>query len=128
MRSNRLSCSENQSCFSLQFSLPPEFVEPTNLIREFKRILGSAGLPDIRIHDLRHTSATLMLLLNIHPKVVSKLLGHSDIRITLELYSYAIPTLQTEAADKIDNLLSNGIVGENQPSTVVADLERTLDL
>ena len=69
-----------------------------------------------------------MLLLNIHPKVVSKLLGHSDIRITLELYSYAIPTLQTEAADKIDNLLSNGIVGENQPSTVVADLERTLDL
>ncbi len=79
-------------------------VEPTNLIRDFKKVMEKAKLPRIRIHDLRHTSATLMLLMNIHPKVVSERLGHSDIRITLQLYSHAIPTLQTEAATSIDLL------------------------
>ena len=103
-------------------------VEPTNLIREFKRILAKAGLPRILIHDLLHTSATFMLLMNIHPKVVSERLGHSDIRITLQLYSHAIPTLQAEAAAKIDDLLAFGVFDPNQSSLALADFEKAIDL
>lgn len=103
-------------------------VEPTNLIREFKRVLNQANLPNIRIHDLRHTSATLMLLMNIHPKVVSERLGHSDIRITLQLYSHAVPTMQTEAAAKMDDLISFGNLDPNPSAESLADFEKVLDL
>jgi integrase len=51
------------------------------------------GLPSIRFHDLRHTPATLMLQQNIHPKVVQERLGHSDISLTLNIYSHGIPDL-----------------------------------
>ncbi len=116
---------ENDLVFPNLFGRP---VEPTNLVREFKRLLAQANLPHMRIHDLRHTSATLMLLMNIHPKVVSERLGHSDIRITLQLYSHAIPTLQTEAASKIDELLSSGTIDPSESTAAVVDFEKVLDL
>jgi integrase len=55
-------------------------------------------LPDIRLHDLRHTYATLALRAGIHPKVDSERLGHITVAITLDTYSHAIPALQEEAA------------------------------
>ncbi len=116
---------EHELVFPNLFGRP---VEPTNLIKEFNRVLKLAQLPHIRIHDLRHTSATLMLLMNIHPKVVSERLGHSDIGITLRLYSHAIPTMQTEAADKIDELLNFGTVDPGQSPATLADFEKALDL
>lgn len=61
-------------------------VNPGNLIlRHFKPILGRAGLPDIRFHDLRHTCATLLLGQGVHPKYVQTLLGHATIAMTLDL-------------------------------------------
>ena len=57
-------------------------------------LLRGAGLPVIRFHDLRHTAATLMLSRGIHPKIVSEMLGHSTIGITLDLYSHVTPTMQ----------------------------------
>jgi integrase len=72
---------------------------------EFKPLLINAGLPDIRFHDLRHTSATLLLSQGVHPKVVQERLGHSQISITLDTYSHVLPTLQVEAASKFDKLL-----------------------
>lgn len=82
-------------------------VEPTNLIRRFfQPLLKRAGLPPIRFHDLRHTAATLMLSQGVHPKIVSEMLGHSQINITLDLYSHVTPTLQRQAAAAVDDLLS----------------------
>ena len=69
-------------------------------------MLRDAGLPDVRFHDLRHTSATLLLSANIHPKVVSERLGHASIHITLDTYSHVVPNLQDEAAEALDLALA----------------------
>ncbi|MDP8925492.1 MAG: site-specific integrase, partial [Actinomycetota bacterium] len=62
-------------------------INPSNLLqRSFKPHLERAGLPDIRFHDLRHTCATLLLSRNVHPKIVSDLLGHASIQLTLDTY------------------------------------------
>jgi len=55
----------------------------------------------IRFHDLKHTPATLALQASIHPKVVSERLSHSDVAITLNTYSHAIPAMEAEAAEKV---------------------------
>jgi integrase len=80
-------------------------INPRNLIRHFKKKIGEADLPEIRFHDLRHTTATLLLESNTHPKIVQELLGHSSIILTLDQYSHVIPTLQQEAAKSLDRLL-----------------------
>jgi len=77
-----------------------------NLYRFFKLFLKGAGLPDVRFHDLRHTAATLMLQQGIHPKVVQERLGHADITLTLNTYSHVLPSMQEEAAEKLDELLT----------------------
>ncbi|HEV2032644.1 MAG TPA: site-specific integrase [Candidatus Dormibacteraeota bacterium] len=71
----------------------------------FKRELAKAGLPRIRIHDLRHTAATLLLTRGVHPKVVQDMLGHSTVTLTLDTYSHVTPALHKEAADHMDALL-----------------------
>lgn len=73
--------------------------------RSFRPLLERAGLPVIRFHDLRHTAATLLLGKGIHPKVVSELLGHSQVGVTLDLYSHVTPTMHQEAARTFDDLL-----------------------
>ncbi len=74
-------------------------------INHFKPMLASAELPAIRFHDLRHTSATLLLAAGVHPKIVQERLGHSQIGITLDTYSHVVPTVQLEAAGKLDALM-----------------------
>jgi integrase len=76
------------------------------VIRSFKPLLSRAGLPEIRFHDLRHTCATLMLCGGIHPKVVQELLGHASVTVTLDTYSHVLPTMQGEAAVKMNSILS----------------------
>lgn len=76
------------------------------LRRSFWPLLKAAGLPRIRFHDLRHTAATLLLSQGIHVKIVSEMLGHSQISITLDLYSHVTPTMQREAAAAMDALIS----------------------
>ena len=65
------------------------------------RIAEKAGLPATSPHDLRHSHATLMLSENVHLKVVSERLGHSNVGTTADLYSHVLPHIQQEAADKI---------------------------
>ena len=72
----------------------------------FKPLLKRAGLPDIRFHDLRHTSATLLLGRGVHPKVVSEMLGHTRISTTLDLYSHVSMTMQQQAAEAFDAILA----------------------
>jgi integrase len=73
--------------------------------RNFKRILKVAGLPNIRLYDLRHTCATLLLLAWMHAKVVSERLGHASIRETMDTYSHVLPSMQKQASDALEHLL-----------------------
>lgn len=68
-------------------------------------MLVSAGLPDIRVHDLRHSHASLLLASGVNPKVVQERLGHASITLTLQTYSHVIPSLQEEAAKKLDLIM-----------------------
>jgi len=84
-----------------------EPVERRNLSKyKFWLLLKRAGLPQVRFHDLRHTCATLLLTQNVNPKVVSEILSHATIAITLDTYSHVLPNMQDHAAKAIENALS----------------------
>ncbi len=72
---------------------------------QFKPLLKRAGLPAIRFHDLRHTSATLLLAAGVHPKVVQERLGHAHISLTLDTYSHVLPAMEKDAASRLDSVL-----------------------
>lgn len=74
--------------------------------RSFRPLLRDAGLMEIRFHDLRHTAATLLLGEGVHPKVVSEMLGHSSVQLTLDTYSHITPTMQQAAAKTMDSILT----------------------
>ena len=81
-------------------------VNPTNLRqRSFAPLLEEACLPAIRFHDLRHTCATLLLSRNVNPKIVSEMLGHASIAITLDTYSHVLPNMQEGAARALEDAL-----------------------
>lgn len=103
LRSHMESQKSNQGLIFTTSTGKP--VSPRNLVRHFKSALKEAGLPNIRFHDLRHTSATLLLSAGVHPKIVQERLGHSQISLTLDTYSHVIPGLQEEAAEKMDAIL-----------------------
>jgi integrase len=71
----------------------------------FKPLLKKAGLPPISLYSLRHTCATLLLLANVNPKIVSERLGHSSITLTLDTYSHVLPGMQRVAAGVLAKLL-----------------------
>jgi integrase len=71
----------------------------------FERHVRRLGLPRIRLHDLRHTHATLGLAAGVHVKVMNERLGHSTVALTLDVYSHAIPAMQADAADRIAALI-----------------------
>ncbi len=70
----------------------------------FHKLLEKAGLPRIRFHDLRHSMATILLAANVHPKVVQERLGHSNMAITMDVYSHVLAPIQQEAARKLDEM------------------------
>lgn len=81
-------------------------VNPSNLRnRRFKPLLRRARLPEIRFHDLRHTCATLMLTQNVNPKIVSEMLGHSSISVTLDTYSHVLPSMRDNAVRALEEAL-----------------------
>jgi integrase len=82
------------------------FLRKSNVLRRsFYAILKRADLPRIRFHDLRHTAASLLLMLGENPKVVQERLGHARVEVTLNTYSHVLPTMQKEAAQRLDRLL-----------------------
>jgi integrase len=82
-------------------------INPSNLRnRSLARLLKRAGLPPTtRFHDLRHTCATLLLSRNVNPKIVSEMLGHSSISVTLDTYSHVLPTMQESAIRALEEAL-----------------------
>jgi integrase len=77
-------------------------LEPRNVSREWNHLRRQAGLPELRLHDLRHSCATILVALGIHPRVVMEMLRHSEIGITMNTYSHVAPPLQREAADALE--------------------------
>ncbi len=99
-------------------------LEVSNMIRRsFRPLLEKAGLPQMCFHDVRHSCATLLLSMGVHPKIVQERLGHSQIMITLDTYSHVLPSLQEEAARRLDHLLSQHV-----PPASTASGAQTLDV
>jgi integrase len=80
-------------------------LNPNKVLERFKTVLKKGGLPDIRFHDLRHSTATMLLSMGVHPKVVQELLGHNQISMTMDIYSHVLPTMQQEAMGKMNDAL-----------------------
>jgi integrase len=72
---------------------------PPAISLAFRRASERAGVPRIRLHDLRHTHATLLLAAGVNPKVVSERLGHSSVAFTLDTYAHVMPGMQPDAAE-----------------------------
>jgi integrase len=101
------SYNDHGLVFPTKSGLP---IDQSNLRQSFRRRKEIAGLPsDIRLYDLRHSCASLLLAANVHPKVVSERLGHSSITITLDVYSHVLPTMQEAASEKLEQILNGGI-------------------
>jgi integrase len=87
----------------------------------WKTILREAGPREVRLHDGRHTAATLLLSEGVHPRVVMEELGHSQTRTTTDTYSHVMPALGRDAADRMGRALWDGAGTELAPvATTVA--------
>ena len=73
--------------------------------RHYKPLLEKAELPDIRLYDLRHSCATLLMAAGENPKVVSERLGHSTIVLTMDVYAHVLPTMQQSATERMEGIL-----------------------
>jgi integrase len=81
-------------------------IDPGTVSHRLHSVLKQAGLPQIRVHDLRHTAATLLLGKGENPKIVQELLGHSNIAVTLDIYSHVTPAMHESAAAKMQSLFA----------------------
>ena len=89
-------------------------LNPTrDMLDQLKVLLKKAGLPDIRLHDLRHSAATLLLSVGVHPKVVQEILGHSQISITMDVYSHVLPGMQHDAMSRLNDAIKEDHVQSN---------------
>jgi integrase len=85
-------------------------LNPTrDMLDQLKALLKKAGLPDIRFHDLRHSAATLLLSVGVHPKEVQEILGHSQISITMDVYSHVLPGMQQDAMSRLNDAIKEGM-------------------
>jgi integrase len=80
-------------------------LRPNTITRAWTTLAARAGLKAIRLHDARHTHASIMLKQGIHPKIVQERLGHASIQMTLDTYSHVAPGLQEAAANRFDELV-----------------------
>jgi len=83
------------------------YLHPDRMVERFQKLLKDAGLPHMRFHDLRHSAATILLSMGVHPKIVPELLGHSNISITMDVYSHVLPSMQKDAMDKWNDMFGH---------------------
>ena len=81
-------------------------LHPEALTKSFMHFADKAKL-DLTFHDLRHCHASWLLAAGVHPKVVSKRLGHSSVQITLDLYSHLLPSIQAAGVAKLESMLGD---------------------
>lgn len=91
-----------------------KYQDVAHTFRRFRKLLDQAGLPHIRIHDLRHSAASLLILvLKMPPKLVQEMLGHSSVGMTLDLYTHVDKSQQRKMMDAFDTFLVHGEEGKN---------------
>jgi integrase len=81
-------------------------INPNNVTRSYDRLVMLSGVPRIRVHDMRHTAATMLLRAGVPAKIVSERLGHATIAIILDTYSHVLPDMQDVAAEAMSTLLN----------------------
>jgi integrase len=81
-------------------------IGPRNLVRHFKSVLKKAGLPNVRFHDLRHTTASLLIQSGAHPKQIQYAMRHSQWSLTMDTYGHLMPGMSDDAANKLNGLLN----------------------
>ena len=86
---------------------------PHSISQAWSRLAKRAGYPEVRLHDARHSHASLMLAQGVHPKVVSERLGHNSVSLTLDVYSHVLPGIQEAAALAFDEGFNNTIIKEH---------------
>lgn len=103
MQSSRNKWTDHELIFPNSLGRP---MSARYLLTQFKRILEDANLPIMRFHDLRHTAASLMLNEGVPVLIVAKRLGHSKPSITLDIYGHIVPSMQTKAAELMDEVIT----------------------
>jgi integrase len=81
-------------------------MERRNLLRDWYKLMAGSGLPQIRLHDLRHSAATLLMLQGDHPRTVMEILGHKDLNTTMKIYGHVVDAMKQDAADRMDQLFT----------------------
>ena len=89
-------------CFRLKSALR---LEERNILRRFQAICQSNELPKLRVYDLRHTHASLLIHEGVHPKKISERLGHSSIKLTMDTYGHLFEGSDRDSAEKMERLL-----------------------
>ena len=84
-------------------------LQPRSLTHAFVKFIRRHGLPQIRLHDLRHSHATHMLAAGVHPKIAQERLGHSSVSVTIDLYSHVLPGMQAEAVSRVDAAMQDAL-------------------
>ena len=100
---------EKTSCKFVCYNEFDELINPSYLNHKFKQILEDNNLPKVRFHDLRHSHASLLLSQGVHAKVISERLGHSNISITMDLYSHVYDATNIEVANNFDTFINKKI-------------------
>lgn len=94
-------------------------LDPANLTRRFGRLLNRAGLRRIRFHDLRHSTATLLLEQGVDLVVIKELLGHAHIGVTAGVYAHVRLRLQRQAIDTLGNVLGPTDAPDDPPTAAI---------
>ncbi|MGX9932000.1 site-specific integrase [Virgibacillus salarius] len=97
-------------------------VLPSNLGRAFRRSIKQSKLNKIRFHDLRHTHASMLFVLGVHPKIVQERLGHSSIQVTLDTYSHMLPNMQEAVAESLESAFKKQQENKNSSSDFMSDV------
>ncbi len=93
------------------------YLDPAHLRQRFDKLLKDAGLPDVRFHDLRYSAATILLSMGMPAKVVQEILGHSQISMTMDIYSHVLPDMQQEAMGKMHDLFKHDLLDDSENDT-----------
>lgn len=91
---------------------------PDSLTQRWERFIAKHNLPPIRLHDLRHSNATALIAAGVSPKVVQHRLGHANVGITLNTYTHVLPSMDEDAAEKLDNALFSTAQPINHPPLI----------
>lgn len=83
------------------------YLNPRYILKMFDQLLDEVDIPHMHFHDLRHSVATILASMGINMKVIQEMLGHSDISITLGLYSHLMPSMQQEVIEKWEDVFGD---------------------